>query len=149
MAGVAERVFALIRETVEQQGVSLWDVCFVKEGAAQYLRVFIDKPEGIGIDDCTAVSHAIDPLLDEYDPIDTAYYLEVCSSGSERELNRSEHFTQMLGRPIRVRLFRARDGKKEFIGILRSYDGGITLETETGEIHFNRGEFSKVNLNEE
>ena len=148
MAGVAERVFALIRDTVEQQGVSLWDVRFVKEGAVQYLQVFIDKPEGIGIDDCTTVSHAIDPLLDEYDPIDTAYYLEVCSSGSERELTRPEHFSAMLGRTVSVRLFRPRDGQKEFVGSLVSYDGGIVLQTDGGEIRFEKGEFSKVQLND-
>ena len=74
MASAAERVYGLIKDTVEAQGVALWDVRFVKEGASWYLRVFIDKPEGISIDDCTNVSHAIDPILDEADPIDKSYY---------------------------------------------------------------------------
>ena len=69
MASAAERVYSLIKETVESQGVELWDVRFVKEGASWYLRVFIDKQDGITIDDCTNVSHAIDPVIDEADPI--------------------------------------------------------------------------------
>ena len=77
MANAAERVYSLIKETVENQGVELWDVRFVKEGASWYLRVFIDKEDGITIDDCTNVSHAIDPVIDEADPIDKSYYLEV------------------------------------------------------------------------
>ena len=75
MAKVADKVYSLIKETVQQQGVRLWDVVFVKEGASYYLRVFIDKDEGISIDDCTNVSHAIDPIIDEADPIDVSYYL--------------------------------------------------------------------------
>ena len=88
MANSAEKVYGLIKDAVEEQGVSLWDVRFLKEGASWYLRVFIDKPEGISIDDCTNVSHAIDPIIDAADPIDVSYYLEVCSPGIERELTR-------------------------------------------------------------
>ena len=97
MASAAERVYSLIKETVEEQGVELWDVRFVKEGASWYLRVFIDKQDGITIDDCTNVSHAIDPVIDEADPIDKSYYLEVCSCGIERELSKPEHFEKVLG----------------------------------------------------
>ena len=78
MANSAEKVYELIKTAVEEQGVSLWDVRFLKEGASWYLRVFIDKSEGVSIDDCTNVSHAIDPIIDEADPIDVSYYLEVC-----------------------------------------------------------------------
>ena len=73
MANSAERVYELIKDAVEAEGVRLWDVRFLKEGASWYLRVFIDKPEGISIDDCTNVSHAIDPIIDEADPIDVSY----------------------------------------------------------------------------
>ena len=92
MAGLTDRITSLVRDAVEQQGVILWDVRFVKEGASHYLRIFIDRDEGITIDDCTNVSHAVDPILDEADPIDCAYYLEVCSPGIERELSRDMHF---------------------------------------------------------
>ncbi len=146
MASVAEKVFGLIKETVEAEGVELWDVRFVKEGASHYLRVFIDKPEGISINDCTDVSHAIDPIIDEADPIDVSYYLEVSSPGLQRELSRSEHFEKMLGKAIRVKLFKAIDGKKEFSGVLKAYDGSVTLETADGELRFEKGSVAKANL---
>lgn len=146
MAGAAERVYSLIKDTVEGCGVELWDVRFLKEGASWYLRVFIDKPEGITIDDCTDVSHAIDPVIDEADPIDVSYYLEVCSPGLERELSRPEHFTKMQGRKIKIKLYKALDGVKEFTGILMSADGNIVLETENGELTFTAKEISKAHL---
>lgn len=146
MANAAERVYSLIKETVEAQGVSLWDVRFLKEGASWYLRVFIDKEDGVTIDDCTNVSHAIDPIIDDADPIDKAYYLEVCSPGIERELTRPFHFESVLGEKIKVKLYKAIDGKKEFIGILRSADEKIVLETESDELSLEFKEISKANL---
>ena len=146
MAGVAEKVFTLIKETVEAEGVTLWDVRFVKEGASHYLRVFIDKPEGICIDDCTAVSHAIDPVIDEADPIDVSYYLEVCSPGLGRQLVREEHFTASVGKPVRIKLFKAIDGKKEIVGALKKYDGTFTVVTENGEVTLQKSEVAKINL---
>lgn len=149
MAGIAEKVFGLIEDTVRQQGVSLWDVRFVKEGASYYLRVFIDKEEGISIDDCTNVSHAIDPVIDEADPIDKSYYLEVCSTGLERELTRPEHFVAMVGRDIKLRLFKAYENSKELCGKLVSYeDGALTLETEKGTVVLTKNEIAKANLND-
>ena len=128
MANAAERVYSLIRKTIEEQGVSLWDVRFVKEGASWYLRIYIDKPDGITIDDCTNVSHAVDPIIDSADPIDVSYYLEVCSPGIERELTRPEHYSAMLGKKISVRLYKAKDGTKELTGLLKSSDkDGIVL----------------------
>lgn len=146
MANAAERVYNLIKETVEQQGVTLWDVRFLKEGASWYLRVFIDKTEGITIDDCTDVSHAIDHIIDEADPIDVPYYLEVCSPGLERELTRPFHYERVLGEKIKIRLYKAVDGKKEFTGILESADSDIILQTDDGEKSFNIKEISKANL---
>ena len=146
MASAAERVYSLIKDTVESLGVNLWDVRFLKEGASWYLRVFIDKADGITIDDCTDVSHAIDPVIDEADPIDKSYYLEVCSCGIERELSRPEHFEKMLGQKIKLKLYKAQDGVKEFSGELISFDGKIKIDTE-GEIkEFDLKEISKANL---
>lgn len=148
MAGVAEKVYALVKDAVESCGVSLWDVRFVKEGASHYLRIYIDKPEGISINDCTEVSHKVDPIIDEADPIDCSYYLEVCSPGVERELTRPEHFNLSIGKNITLRLFKSIDGKKEISGLLKSYDGNVVLETE-GEIRtFEKGSFSKVFISE-
>ncbi len=146
MASAAERVYSLIKETVENQGVELWDVRFVKEGASWYLRVFIDKPDGITIDDCTNVSHAIDPVIDEADPIDKSYYLEVCSCGIERELSRISHFEKVKGQEIKVKLYKAIDGVKEFRGVLKSAQEVITLETEGKEYQFALKDISKANL---
>lgn len=147
MANVAGRVYELVRDAVERQGVSLWDVRFVKEGASHYLRIFIDSPNGVSIDDCTNVSHAVDPILDEADPIDCSYYLEVCSPGLERELTRDGHFTAMLGRRVRLRLFRAVEGQKELEGILKAYDGElVTLETASGTVSTARAEIAKASL---
>lgn len=146
MANAAERVFTLIKDTVEAEGVSLWDVRFLKEGASWYLRVFIDKPDGITIDDCTNVSHAIDPIIDEADPIDKAYYLEVCSPGLERELIRDFHFEAALGQKVKIRLYKAVDTKKEFTGILETAGETLVLSTEDGQKSFNIKEISKANL---
>jgi len=146
MAQVADKVSLIIKDAVEAQGVELWDVRYVKEGSSYYLRVFIDNEEGISIDDCTNVSHAIDPILDEADPIKESYYLEVCSPGIERELTKAEHFTKMLGQKIKLRLFKARDSVKEFTGILKSYDGSVTIDVDGNEITFEKNEISKANL---
>ena len=149
MAGVAERVFTLIKETVEEQGVSLWDVRYLKEGASYYLRVFIDKEEGISIDDCTKVNHAIDPIIDEADPIENSYYLEVCSTGLERELVRPEHFYAKLGEKIKLKLYKARDGVKEFSGLLKDFDGKeITALVDDTEMKFGRNEISVCKLDD-
>lgn len=148
MASIADKVYDLVKDTVESCGVTLWDVRFVKEGASHYLRVFIDKPDGISINDCTDVSHAIDPVIDEADPIDCSYYLEVCSPGIDRELCRPHHFEYGMGKEITVKLFKAIDGKKEFTGTLKNYDGGITLTIDDTETHFEKGSFSKVYIYE-
>ncbi len=146
MANIAEKVYDLIKNTVEEQNVTLWDVRFVKEGASWYLRVFIDKEDGISIDDCTNVSHAIDPVIDAEDPIDKAYYLEVCSPGIERELVRKFHFESAVGQKIKIKLYKALDGKKEFVGILKSVSEEIVLETENDKLTFNLKDISKANL---
>lgn len=149
MAGVAERVFALIKETVEEQGVSLWDVRYLKEGASYYLRVFIDKEEGISIDDCTKVNHAIDPIIDEADPIDNSYYLEVCSTGLERELVRPEHFYAKINQAVKLKLYKAREGVKEFGGILKAFDGKkITVTVGEEDLEFERTEISVCKLDD-
>ena len=146
MANAAEKVYSLIEETVKNEGVTLWDVRFLKEGASWYLRVFIDKAEGITIDDCTDVSHAIDPIIDEADPIDKAYYLEVCSPGLERELTRDFHFVWAVEKEVKIKLYKAIEGKKEFRGILKSAGEEIVLQTEDSEKSFNIKEISKANL---
>lgn len=146
MANAAEKVYGLIKETVEEQGVSLWDVRFLKEGASWYLRVFIDSPDGISIDDCTNVSHAIDPIIDEADPIDVSYYLEVCSPGLERELTRPNHFEKSVGKTVKIKLYKAIDGVKELTGILKSAAERVVIETENAEYSLDYKDISKARL---
>lgn len=149
MAGVADKVFTLVEETVKAQNVKLWDVRFVKEGANWYLRIIIDSENGISIDDCTNVHHAVDPILDEADPIDRSYYLEVCSPGLERELTRDEHYAAMQGQKIKIKLYKAKDGVKEFGGTLKTGNKEkVVLETETEEIEFARSEISSCKLDD-
>ena len=149
MANSAERVYELIKDAVEAEGARLWDVRFLKEGASWYLRVFIDKPKGISIDDCTNVSHAIDPIIDEADPIDVSYYLEVCSPGIERELTRSRHYEESLGKQVRLKLYRAYDGKKEITGTLEDVtEENVTLVTEGNALTVERKNISKANLSD-
>ena len=116
-------------------GLSIWDVRFLKEGADWFLRIFIDKPEGVGIDDCEAMSRAINKPLDELDPVEQAYCLEVSSTGINRELSRAEHFTAFLGSPVQVKLIRPmEDGRRVLTGTLQNYeDNVITLHTDGGE----------------
>lgn len=147
MANSAEKVYELIKDAVAAEGVGLWDVRFLKEGASWYLRVFIDKPEGISIDDCTNVSHAIDPIIDEADPIDVSYYLEVCSPGIERELTRRRHYEESVGKPVHLKLYKAYDGKKELTGTLENVgEDSVTLNTGTDVLTVEFKNISKANL---
>lgn len=145
---IAERVFDLIKPSVESCGVDLWDVRFVKEGASYYLRVFIDSENGINIDNCTDVSHAIDPVIDEADPIDRSYYLEVCSPGLERELVRPEHFKKFIGSAVKIKLYKAYNGNKTVSGTLTGYDGGVTVLCDGSEIYFEKKDISAVRLDD-
>ena len=150
MAKIADKVYSLIEDTVNSLGVRLWDVVFVKEGASHYLRVFIDKDGGVGIDDCTDVSHAIDPIIDEADPIDVSYYLEVSSPGINRTLSKKNHFVSSIGKPVIAKLYKAIDGSKQISGILSDYDDGPVITAEDGKVYkLNNSEIVKVNLNEE
>ncbi len=147
MAKIADVVYNLIEPTVLSLGITLWDVRFVKEGASYYLRVYIDKPGGVSIDDCVDVSHAIDPVIDEADPIDKQYYLEVCSPGIERELTRDWHFGYAKGQEVTVKLYSAISGKKEFVGTLKADGKNMSLLTDEGEISFNRSDIAKAYIN--
>lgn len=117
-------VTKIVKPIAEQLGLILWDVRFVKEGASWYLRVFIDKEGGVTLDDCEAMSRAINDPLDEADPINQAYFLEVSSPGIERELTRPEHFEAMKGRYVSVNLYRpTADGEREVIAELVGLEG--------------------------
>ena len=149
MASIAEKVFELVKPTAQNLDLILWDVKFLKEGASYYLRIFIDKEEGVGIDDCTEMSHAVDPLLDEADLIDKSYYLEVSSTGLMRELTRPEHFEYLKGEEIVVSLYKAVNGSKTVIGKLIDYkDNLLSLEVDNQLLSFTKTEISKIKLND-
>ena len=143
-------VWDIVEPLAAELGLSIWDVRFLKEGSQWYLRVFIDKDGGVGIDDCVNLSHAIDGPIDEANPIEQAYILEVSSPGVERDLIRDEHFAAFIGEKIKVKMIRPVEGKREFSGILESYeDGNITirLEDESG-FSFTKKEASFVKLDD-
>ncbi len=145
----AKKVQNLIKQTVEDMGYSLWDVRFVKEGAAWYLRVYIDKDGGVDINDCTDVSHAIDPIIDEADPISCPYYMEVCSTGLERELITEEHFKKFIGHKVKLKLIRPRDNVREFSGVLTGFDGVVYLKDNDGnDLKFQKNELVFVKLDD-
>ena len=149
MAKTADTVYGLIRPAVEETGMTLWDVRFVKEGASYYLRVYIDKPGGVGIDDCVTVSHAIDPIIDEADPIDKQYYLEVCSPGIERELTRDWHYAAANGSKVEIKLFSAVSGKKTLCGTLAINGDDLSVLTDEGEIPLTRSMIAKAYIKSE
>ena len=130
--GIVEEIAAPIAEGL---GLRLWDVRYLKEGAQWYLRVFIDKDGGVDINDCEAMSRALDEPLDQADPIAGEYILEVSSPGIERELIRPAHFAQFIGADIMVKMIRPLDGiGKEFKGVLTAYeDGQVTITDHSGE----------------
>ena len=144
---ITEQVAQFSQPVVEEKGCTLWDVEYVREGADRVLRLYIDKEGGVSIDDCEAVARAINPILDEKDPISESYEFEVCSAGLERALKRPSDFQQFMGSPILVKLYRPRNGLKEFPGILRGYeDGCVTVETGKETITFQKSEVALVRL---
>jgi len=145
---IAETVRALAEPIAESFGYFLWDVEYVKEGARRILRLTIDTEaeEGITIDDCEKMHRAIDPVLDEADPIEEAYYLEVSSPGLERELRTEDHIRACEGWEVEVRLFAPMDGSKVFVGTLGELGegGAIVLETEGGTLTFAKNAVAKI-----
>lgn len=120
--GIAETVRALAEPVAESLGYFLWDVEYVKEGARMILRLTIDSEEGINIDDCEKMHRAIDPVLDEADPIATAYYLEVSSPGIERELKTPEHIAACRDWDVEAKLFTPVEGSRTVLGVLLGMD---------------------------
>ena len=144
---VTELVAGFAKPIVEAHGCELWDVEYVREGSDYFLRLYLDKEGGVDINDCEAISRAVDPILDEKDPIQGSYHFEVCSAGLERALKRPSDFERFMGSPIMVKLYRPRNGLKEIPGILRGYeDGRVTVEAGKEMITFEKSELALVRL---
>ncbi len=130
MSKITEKVEALAKPVVEEEGCELWAVEYVREAGTWYLRVLIDKDGGVGIDDCERISRRLDPILDEADPIPDSYVFEVGSAGAERELKRPSDFERYIGSEVEVKLYQPYQGKKSYVGSLEAYeDGNVTVSS--------------------
>ena len=144
---ITDIVTEFAKPIVEEKGCELWDVEYVREGSERYLRLYIDKEGGVDINDCEAISRAVDPILDEKDPIQGSYHFEVCSAGLERALKRPADFERFLGSAITVKLYRPRNGLKEIPCVLKGYaDGKVTVEAGKETITFEKSEVALVRL---
>ena len=146
MSKLTEKIQALAEPVVREEGCSLWDVEYVREAGSWYLRLYIDKEGGVSINDCVAIDHAMDPLLDAHDPIEGSYTFEVSSAGADRSLKKPEHFAACMGSEVEVKLYRAQEGRKEWVGTLAAYDGGVTIQTPAGEKTFENKDVAQVRL---
>lgn len=147
MSKITDRVFALAKPVVEEEGCSLWDVEYLREAGTWYLRVFIDKEGGVSIDDCERISRRLDPILDEADPIPESYVFEVGSAGADRELKRPSDFALFMGSEVEVKLYKPLDGKKTYVGTLAGYDAGrLTLTSAGRELAFAPEQIAQVRL---
>ena len=143
--GIKETVREAVLPTANEMGYRIWDVTYSKVGADYHLEITIDSDKGIDIKDCERFHRAIDPILDELDPIEGFYYLDVSSPGLERELRTEEHITLSVGAKVEAKLFAAKDGTKSVVGTLTSYDNGAVIITaDTGEVRLEKGEVSKL-----
>lgn len=148
MAKVTDAVEKLVKPLIEETGCTLWDIEYVKEAGNWFLRVYIDKEVGVSIEDCEAVSRPLSDLLDEEDPIEGSYVLEVSSAGADRILKKPEHFTQFLEKEVELKLYRGKDGQKDWVGFLKEYSNGdVTLQVGEAEpVVFEKKEVAQVRL---
>ena len=142
---IRETVREAIEPTVNELGYSIWDITYSKVGADYHLEITIDSENGIFIEDCERVHRAIDPIIDECDPIESFYYLDVSSPGIERELRTDEHISASLGQRVLAKLFAVRDGRKSITGTLSEYaDGKVTILENDNPVVLERAEISKL-----
>jgi Uncharacterized protein conserved in bacteria len=147
MSKTTEIVWNLARPAAEKCGCEIWDVEYVKEAGSWYLRIYIDKENGVSIEDCEAMSRELDPILDEADPIQESYIFEVSSAGAERELKRPSDFERFIGSNVELKLYKGIDGQKQFVGTLKAYkDGDVTISTAEDDMVFEKSRVALVRL---
>jgi len=148
MSKITDNLTALIGPVVEKNGCELWDVEYVKEPVGWVLRVYIDRPGGISINHCEAVSRELDPILDEFeDMIPGSYTFEVSSAGAERHLRGPSDYERFAGSLVEVKLYKAKDGKKTFTGKLTgTVNGGLEIDEQGQRISFEKPEIASVRL---
>ena len=142
---IKETVRDAVSPTITELGYDIWDITYSKVGADYHLEITIDSPNGINIEDCEKVHRAIDPILDEVDPIEGFYYLDVSSPGIERELRTEAHILHSIGQKVEAKLFAAKDGRRVVCGILKSFESGALVITEqAGDVSLTQNEISKL-----
>ena len=147
MKKVTEIVAELAAPVAAEFGCELWDTEYVREAGQWFLRLSLDKDGGVDILDCENVSRRVSDLLDQADPIEGSYIFEVSSAGAERQLKRPSDFEKFLGSPVLLKTYQNRDGRKEFPGVLKEYDGGaVILEMGKQELRFEKNEVAMVRL---
>ena len=147
MSKITDAVCALAQPVAESLGIEIWDIEYVKEAGTRFLRVYIDKADGVSIQDCESFSRALDPILDEADPIPDSYTFEVSSAGAERVLKRPSDFERFLGSDVSVKLYQPVDGSKQFVGVLQSYeDGNVTILQNDKPRTFEKSTVAQVRL---
>ena len=147
MKKITELTAELAAPAIAESGCTLWDVEYVKEAGTWYLRVLLDKEGGVDILDCEAVSRKLSDLLDEADPIEGSYTLEVSSAGAERPLKRPGDFQRFMGSPVAVKLYKAQGGRKEFAGVLTGYDNGdVTITVGDASMTFAKADVALCRL---
>ena len=149
MKKITDVVWALAEPAVQAQGCRIWDVEYVREAGQWYLRLYLDKDGGVDILDCEAISRRVSDLLDEADPIEGSYTLEVGPAGAERALKRPSDFQQFMGSPVTVKTYQARNGRKEFAGTLAGFDeasGDVTVTVGKETMVFPKSETALVRL---
>ena len=147
MAKVTEIVAELAAPAVAAAGCELWDVEYVREAGSWFLRLYLDKEGGVDIIDCENVSRVVSDLLDEVDPIEGSYTFEVSSAGAERVLKRPGDFERFMGSPVFVKLYKSKDGRKEFSGHLAGYENGdITVTVGKQSLTFLKDEVALCRL---
>ncbi len=148
MGKISGLVMPLAEAIAADQGVEIWDVEYVKEGGDRFLRVYLDHKDGVSIDMCESFSRALEKRLDELDPIEEAYILEISSPGIERELRRPRDFDRFMGERVRVKLYRVEHGARVHEGRLSGYSGdGLVITADSGdELRFELSAVAKVNI---
>lgn len=147
MASIEEKVENLIKQKVQNLGYELYDVQYAKEGKDYFLRIFIDKQDGIDLQDCEKVSNEINPILDKADYIKEMYFLEVSSPGVERILRKEKHFEKAKQKEVEIKLFKPIEKQKEYVGILQKWDENtVYLQVEETQIQIERKNISLMKL---
>ena len=142
---IKETVREAVEPTITALGYDIWDITYSKVGADYHLEITIDTEAGINIEDCEKVHRAIDPILDEVDPIEGFYYLDVSSPGVERDLRTEEHIRRSVGQKVRAKLFAQKDGKRQIVGILSAFEGGnLTITEGENAYSLTQSEISKI-----